>query len=115
VPPRFAYWTILVDNGPTAFRAAAREDLLPTVRQLQRTDRDVVLKWFERGRLWDSPETAREARRTPRAAEKRDRDWRPGGTHKDPKARFARGRSAGGKRPRRPADRKRPGPRRGGR
>lgn len=91
MPPRYAYWTILIDNGPTAFRAAAREDLLPTLHQLQRKNANVVLKWFERGRLWESPEEAREARRTPKPVEKRDRDWRPGGLHRDPRARWKGG------------------------
>jgi hypothetical protein len=90
MPPRHAYWTILIDQRPTAFRAKDREDLLPTVHQLLRTNADVVMKWFARGRIWDSPEQADWARRTlgkgPR--EKRDRDWRPGGEHRDPRARF---------------------------
>ena len=88
MPPRFAYWTILIDNTATAFRAQHREDLLPTLVQLQRTNRDVVMKWFARGRLWESPEAARDAARKPKFAEKRDRDWRPGGQHKDPRTRF---------------------------
>jgi hypothetical protein len=45
--------------------------------------------WFERGRLWTSPEEALnvlvERRRSP--PKSRGRDWRPGGEHKDPKAR----------------------------
>ena len=88
MPPRFAYWTILIDNTATAFRAQDREDLLPTLAQLQRTNKDVLMKWFARGRLWESPDAAREAARKPKFAEKRDRDWRPGGQHKDPRARF---------------------------
>ena len=31
MPPRFAYWTILVDGQPTAFRAAEVDELLPDV------------------------------------------------------------------------------------
>ena len=27
MPPRYAYWTILVDGGPTAFRAAEPDEL----------------------------------------------------------------------------------------
>jgi hypothetical protein len=87
--PRQTYWTILVAGGPTAFRARNAEDLLPTLKQLQRRQPDAVLKWFEAGRIWDSPEKAeaerararREARRT------RGREWRPGGEHRDPRAR----------------------------
>ena len=100
MPPRYAYWTILIDNGPTAFRAAKREDLLPTFVQLQRTNSSIVMKWFARGRLWDSAEAERDARRKPPLVEPRSRDWRPGGQHKDPRARFdKRRKDPGGTRP----------------
>jgi hypothetical protein len=74
---------------PTAFRARRREDLLPTLHQLQRTQPDTVLRWFDRGRLWESPVEAAEALRLARQARRtRPKDWRPGGGHKDPRARF---------------------------
>src|SRR5579872_6232385 len=89
MPPRYAYWTILIDQKPTAFRAREREELLPTFHQLQRKNGDVVMKWFARGRLWESPEEAQAAQRAPRPPEeKRRSDWRPGGTHQDPRDRF---------------------------
>ena len=89
MPPRFAYWTILIDNAPTAFRAREREELLPTLHQLQRKNADVVLKWFARGRLWESPEAERAAQYAPvPTRERRGADWRPGGAHKDPRDRF---------------------------
>jgi hypothetical protein len=88
MPPRFAYWTILIDNAATAFRARAAEELLPTLNQLKRTNTNVVMRWFSGGKLWDSPDAAREARRRPKPFEKRGTDWRPGGRHKDPRARF---------------------------
>ena len=89
MPPRFAYWTILIDNTPTAFRARDREELLPTFAQLKRKSDDVVIKWFAQGRLWDSPEAQRSVGRKPAfTGEKRGNDWRPGGTHKDPRDRF---------------------------
>jgi hypothetical protein len=90
MPPRFAYWTLLIDNGPTAFRARDAADLLPTLHQLKRTNPSVVMKWFSGGRLWDSPEAARDARRRRPsvAAESRDAAWRPGGKHVDPRDRF---------------------------
>jgi hypothetical protein len=89
MPPRYAYWTILIDNRPTAFRARDREEMLPTFHQLRRTNKDVVLKWFARGRLWETPEAAQAAAHSTAAArEKRGRDWRPGGVHKDPRDRF---------------------------
>ena len=91
MPPRFAFWTILIDSKPTAFRARERDELLPTFHQLRRTNPDIVMKWFSGGRLWDSPEAARlarDARRRP--IEKRTRDWRPGGAHEDPRNRFSK-------------------------
>jgi hypothetical protein len=107
MPPRFAYWTILIDDKPTAFRARDKADLLPTFHQLQRTNPNIVFKWFARGRLWASPEAARDAQRRPQPrTESRSRDWRPGGDHKDPRARFRqraqRPRGAGGRPPRKP-------------
>lgn len=89
MPPRYAYWTILIDNRPTAFRARDKEELLPTLYQLKRKNADVVMKWFARGRLWDTPEQAQWAGKSLEGTrEKRGRDWRPGGQHKDPRARF---------------------------
>src|SRR5438093_493691 len=85
MPPRFAYWTILIDGKPTAFRAREQDELLPTFGQLKRKNADVVLRWFARGRLWDSPEAERIATRAPKKVEKRAKDWRPGGDHKDPR------------------------------
>jgi hypothetical protein len=89
MPPRYAYWTILIDQKPTAFRAREREELLPTFHQLGRKNPDVVLKWFARGRLWESPEEAQAAQRAPKTPlEKRGHAWRPGGEHRDPRERF---------------------------
>jgi hypothetical protein len=101
MPPRYAYWTILIDNRPTAFRAREKEEMLPTFHQLRRTNRDVVLKWFARGRLWETPEAAQAAgRETAAAREKRGSDWRPGGVHKDPRDRFKKaGKAPRGDRP----------------
>src|SRR5262245_36983774 len=93
MPPRFAYWTILIDNAPTAFRAREAAELLPTLNQLKRTNEHVEMKWFARGRLWASKEEEHADFQQQRfrggpPREKRDRDWRPGGAHKDPRARF---------------------------
>jgi hypothetical protein len=80
---------ILAGTTPTAFRAGQREDLVPTLHQLQRTQPDVSLRWFDRGRLWDSPEAARAALAVRRTSPRpHTREWRPGGQHKDPRARF---------------------------
>ena len=92
MPPRHVYWTIIVGNLPTAFRAARREELLPTFEQLRRTHPDAMLRWFARGRLWESPEAARE--RPVRAQNARGRDWRPGGAHRDPRDRVRKERQA---------------------
>ncbi|HAK56895.1 MAG: hypothetical protein QF463_09240 [Vicinamibacterales bacterium] len=101
MPPRYAYWTIILDGTATSFRAATREELVPTLHQLRRKAAKAELMWFARGRLWPSPIEAREAaRRRPRArtaatGPKRDREWRPGGAHKDPRARFAKKKGSG--------------------
>ena len=87
MPPRYAYWTIIADGLPTAFRARIREDLLPVFRRLQEQHPDAVLKWFSQGTLWDSPEAATEAREKIRS-ERRDPRWRPGGSHRDPRQKF---------------------------
>jgi hypothetical protein len=85
MPPRYAYWTIIAGGLPTAFRAAAREELLPTFQRIKDKHPDAEMKYFARGKLWESPEAAR-------AAEKRrgtrGHDWRPGGDHRDPRQKF---------------------------
>jgi hypothetical protein len=88
MPPRYTYWTIIMEGKPTAFRARDHDELLPTLRQLQRRHPDAVLKWFARGRLWASPEEAQLAAKVrPIRRAARGRDWRPGGEHRDPRAR----------------------------
>src|SRR5574338_770870 len=85
MPPRHTYWTIIVDGLPTAFRAAERDELQPTLERLRRKHPGAVMQWFARGRLWSSPEEAR-ATRPPQEA--RPPSWRPGGRHEDPRERF---------------------------
>lgn len=93
MPPRFTYWTILIDGQPTAFRAHQQADLLPTLVQIRRANPTAEMKWFARGRVWDSPEAASRAGAERRqTAEVRGPDWRPGGQHKDPRARFKQSR-----------------------
>jgi hypothetical protein len=99
MPPRFAYWTILAGGLPTSFRAAEREDLLPTFNRIREKHPDAEMKYFARGQLWSSADEAkralqqsreREARgHAQRSGERRGRDWRPGGEHRDPRQRFA--------------------------
>ncbi len=94
MPPRHHYWTIILEGKPTAFRAHLPEELIPTLRQLQARHPDAVMKWFARGRLWESQDQERAdaiARRRPKGRgvlEPRSREWRPGGEHKDPRDRF---------------------------
>ena len=94
MPPRFAYWTILVGGLPTAFRAAEREEIEPTFKQLQQKHPDAEMRWFARGKLWASPEESSEAlarhkaqgkRQNEDLGDRRDRNWRPGGSHRDPR------------------------------
>ena len=61
MPPRHAYWTILIDDQPTAFRAHDPEELLPTLNRLREKNETAVMKWFERGQLFDSRDAARDA------------------------------------------------------
>jgi len=86
MPPRYSYWTILAGGLPTAFRAAEREDLLPTFNRIREKHPDAEMKWFARGRLWQSPDEAQADLQ--RARIRRDRDWRPGGDHRDPREVF---------------------------
>ena len=84
--PRFVFWTIVLGAEPTAFRTKERDELLPTLKQLQRHHPDAAIKWFARGQLWDSQEAEREARDRERGDERtRSRGWRPGGEHRDPR------------------------------
>jgi hypothetical protein len=89
MPPRHTYWTIILEGKPTAFRAHTRDELVPTLRQLQTRHPDAVLLWFARGRLWQSPDEERVALAAQRSArDRRGAGWRPGGTHQDPRDRF---------------------------
>jgi hypothetical protein len=110
MPPRYAYWTIIADGLPTAFRAAERDELMPTFQRLREKHPDAQMKWFARGKLWESPEEARRAgderrerrdddrpRRPRESGERsgerrggdvRGKDWRPGGEHRDPRQKY---------------------------
>jgi len=61
VPPRYAYWTIIVDDQPTAFRAGALDDIMPTFNRLKEKQPTAKLMWFQSGKLWPSRIDAREA------------------------------------------------------
>jgi hypothetical protein len=92
MPPRYAYWTIIAGGLPTAFRAADRDELMPTFQRLREKHPDAQMKWFARGKLWDSPEQVREQNERGRDRDDRGQgrtaDWRPGGAHRDPRQKF---------------------------
>jgi hypothetical protein len=69
MPPRFAYWTIILDGVPTSFRAREQAEILPTFKQLKKKNPGAQLKWFSGGKLWDSPDQAREERQLERVRE----------------------------------------------
>jgi len=90
MPPRYAYWTIIAGGLPTAFRAADRDELLPTFQRIREKHPDAQMKYFARGKLWESQDAARAAQarggarnrggeRHARPGEAgRERDRRPG-------------------------------------
>jgi hypothetical protein len=140
VPPRYAYWTILVDEQPTAFRAADANDLQPTFKRLQQKHPSARMVWFQNGKIWNSRLDAQQAMRVrgergrsgdfrqrkperregklewrpkgaaprppaakpsdprraraPESRERRDRTWRPGGEHRDPRQKYKDARKA---------------------
>jgi hypothetical protein len=96
MPPRYAYWTILVDEQPTAFRAGDREDLQPTFKRLQAKHPSARMVWFQNGKIWSSRLDAQEAMKARgergRAGDFRQRsservggklEWRPKGSPPD--------------------------------
>jgi hypothetical protein len=78
MPPRYAYWTILVDEQPTAFRAALQDDLMPTFKRLREKHPSTRLVWFQNGKVWNSRLDAQEAMRE-RGERGRAGDERQGG------------------------------------
>lgn len=78
MPPRYAYWTILVDEQPTAFRAALQDDLMPTFKRLREKHPSARLVWFQNGKVWNSRLDAQEAMRE-RGERGRAGDERQGG------------------------------------
>jgi hypothetical protein len=60
VPPRYVYWTIIVDGQPTAFRSGSLEDIMPTFNRLKEKQPTAELKWFQNGQLWASRHDAQD-------------------------------------------------------
>jgi hypothetical protein len=106
MPPRYAYWTILVDDQPTAFRSGSQDDLMPTFKRLQQKHPSAKMMWWQNGKLWDSRIDAQEAMRA-RGEIGRARDFRqrPALSERRPTAPEGRRESKG-----RPSERP-PGPR----
>ena len=63
MPPRYAYWTIIVDDQPTAFRSGSQEELMPTFKRLKAKNDTAVMMWFQNGKLWPSRIDAQEQMR----------------------------------------------------
>ena len=78
MPPRYAYWTILVDDQATAFRSGSQEDLMPTFKRLKEKHPSATMMWFQNGKLWPSRIDAQEAMRA-RGEMGRRGDERQGG------------------------------------
>lgn len=78
MPPRYAYWTILVDEQPTAFRSSLQDELMPTFKRLKEKHPSARMVWFQNGRVWNSRLEAQEAMRE-RGERGREGDVRQGG------------------------------------
>lgn len=82
MPPRYAYWTILVDEQPTAFRSSLQDELMPTFKRLKEKHPSARMVWFQNGKVWNSRLDAQEAMRERgergRAADKRQGGFREG-------------------------------------
>jgi len=76
MPPRYVYWTIIVDGQPTAFRSGSLEDIMPTFNRLKEKQPTAELKWFQSGQLWTSRHDAQESLRA-RGGRGSTRDPRP--------------------------------------
>jgi hypothetical protein len=80
MPPRYAYWTILVDDAPTAFRSGSKEELLPTFNRLKEKHASAVMMWWQNGKLWPSRIDAQEAMRARGEIGRRNdtrQSWKP--------------------------------------
>lgn len=51
MPPRYAYWVIILDGAATSFGARSPEKRRPTFNRLRAKDPGARLRWFERGKL----------------------------------------------------------------
>lgn len=79
MPPRYAYWTILLDDQPTAFRATKVEELLPTFNRLKQKNPSAVMMWSQFGKLWKSPDEAMAVGKTKDPRQSARPPFRPSG------------------------------------
>ncbi len=88
MPPRYAYWTILIGDEPTAFRSGSQDELMPTLKRLQQRHAEARMMWWQNGKLWNSRLDAQEAMRArgeigrssdPRQEERGRRPFKPAG------------------------------------
>lgn len=82
MPPRYVYWTIIVDGQPTAFRSGSLEDIMPTFNRLKEKQPTAELKWFQNGQLWPSRHDAQDFMRA-RGERGRAKDPRQAGGDAD--------------------------------
>ena len=83
MPPRYVYWTIIVDGQPTAFRSGSLEDIMPTFNRVKEKQPSAELKWFQYGKLWPSRHDAQDFMRA-RGERGRERDPRQSGDAASP-------------------------------
>jgi hypothetical protein len=99
MPPRYAYWTILVDDQPTAFRAGSQDDLMPTFKRLKLKHASAKMMWWQNGKLWDSRLDAQEAMQA-RGEMGRRGDARQGAGFRNSQSERPKGRRTSGREPR---------------
>ncbi len=94
MPPRYAYWTIIVDDQPTAFRSGTQEELMPTFKRLKAKNDSAVMMWWQNGKLWPSRIDAQEMMRARGEMGRRGDDRQAGSGFRDRERKPTRERSA---------------------
>jgi hypothetical protein len=94
MPPRYAYWTIIVDDQPTAFRSGTQEELMPTFKRLKAKNDSAVMMWWQNGKLWPSRVDAQEMMRARGEMGRRNDDRQTASSFRDRERKPTRERSA---------------------
>ena len=94
MPPRYAYWTIIIDGQPTAFRSGTQEELMPTFKRLKAKNDSAVMMWWQNGKLWPSRIDAQEMMRARGEMGRRGDDRQAGSGFRDRERKPTRERSA---------------------